>query len=646
MWRGQTGVMIGATPTWRHLAAVAAILAVAFAAFSGLIGEPRVSERIEALQVTISPAGENGLRITEVIDQDFGTRDRHGPEFVIPRDFGEPTDVTAASDDAPDQVATTSVFNGVRIRVGDPDKEVSGQHRYRVSYVLPEARLTSGELAVDAVGAESAIPIDNVDIRVVGFDLAETTCSAGATSDTGGCQLESEPDGGYRVQVEHLKPYRGVTVGGQITGRTEVVAPAAPALPDRRQNHRALYGVVALGLGALAAGLVHLWAVRTGSNEVSGSSAADAAFGGPPPPPPNASPAMAEVRSRNSAPESGPAGPVDHPVDAGPMSGGPPVAGRVTDAELGELVTIEFAPPSGIEPWQGALALRERVDDELVMAWFSGGVAADLLTIERDGPDTRLTPGPKYQSADPFTGQILAAMFGGRSDLTLGQYDKRFSDAWTSVRESEQKWASASGWWRSHPPKSSNGRLRGGVQKQGRSIFFFMAFLWCGFPIFGFLGGALSVFGVFSGWVGLVLAALLVPALVARIVYAPLLPGRSAAGSAYALRTESFRRFLVDSEGRHVEWAWSQGLLRQYSAWAVALGAADAWQRAMSASSVPPAEISNLTTPLLMYSMASSFSSTHTAPAPSGGGSFGGSSGGFGGGSVGGGGGGGSHGSW
>ena len=88
------------------------------------------------------------------------------------------------------------------------------------------------------------------------------------------------------------------------------------------------------------------------------------------------------------------------------------------------------------------------------------------------------------------------------------------------------------------------------------------------------------------------LFGLVVPALAAFAVYRTLLPVRSATGSAFALRAESFRRFLKASEGRHVEWAWKQGLLREYSAWAVALGAADAWERAMQASSVAPAELS------------------------------------------------------
>jgi hypothetical protein len=53
-----------------------------------LIGESHVDEKIEQLQVVVSPAGETGVRITETIDQDFGTTDRHGPQLVVPNDFG------------------------------------------------------------------------------------------------------------------------------------------------------------------------------------------------------------------------------------------------------------------------------------------------------------------------------------------------------------------------------------------------------------------------------------------------------------------------------------------------------------------------------------------------------------------------------
>ena len=80
-------------------------------------------------------------------------------------------------------------------------------------------------------------------------------------------------------------------------------------------------------------------------------------------------------------------------------------------------------------------------------------------------------------------------------------------------------------------------------------------------------------------------------------------------------------------------------MLRDYSAWAVALGAADAWSSAIKASEVPERN-SYLFGPLVLHTNLSAFSSTTTAPSSSGSGG-----GGFSGG-VGGGGGGGSSGSW
>jgi uncharacterized membrane protein YgcG len=138
-----------------------------------------------------------------------------------------------------------------------------------------------------------------------------------------------------------------------------------------------------------------------------------------------------------------------------------------------------------------------------------------------------------------------------------------------------------------------------------------------------------------SPWIA-VIAGLFVPLLTAAIAYRGMFASRSVTGSALALRSESFRRFLAASEGRHVEWAWQQGLVREYSAWAVALGAAEAWSEAVKASAIPDPEVA-LSGPLLLYSASSAFSSSHTAPSSSSGG---------GGGGIGGGGGGGSSGSW
>ena len=110
--------------------------------------------------------------------------------------------------------------------------------------------------------------------------------------------------------------------------------------------------------------------------------------------------------------------------------------------------------------------------------------------------------------------------------------------------------------------------------------------------------------------------AIVGPALAALAAYRSLLPARSAQGSALALQAESFRRFLHASEGKHVEWAWTHGLLREYSGWAVALGEADAWNRALAAADVPPPARASMG-PIIVAGHRSSITASHTKPSSS-----------------------------
>ena len=91
---------LGSLGTWRHAVVAASVLGGAALALAGLIGTDR-SEGFDGKQVTVTPTGDDGLRIREVVDQDFGRHDRHGYERIIPNDFGVPTDIEASSPDAP-----------------------------------------------------------------------------------------------------------------------------------------------------------------------------------------------------------------------------------------------------------------------------------------------------------------------------------------------------------------------------------------------------------------------------------------------------------------------------------------------------------------------------------------------------------------
>lgn len=592
--------MLGRISPWRHVVVAVTVLGCALLTMLGVIGGGKRVQRFDAKQITVQPSGVDGIRIREVVDEDFGTDQRHGYERNIPTDFGVPTEVTATSPDANADVGITDLGAETRIRLGDASTTITGQHRYILSYTLANARVSSGELALDIISAGEKFETGHFEVVVVGMELTNPLCNVGSSGTSGGCTLRRNGDA-YRVVFEPLKAGDGVTIGGTIMSRTAAVEPVLPALPSRTSDYRVVLSLAMLLLGSVGGAAVFVVDRRKGRNEVFSGGAAEAAYGTLP----------------------------------APSSDGVPSAvatSLVSDDRMAAMATIEFVPPKGVEPWQGSVLLRERINDETVAAWLSGLVAKEAVTLEKVDGDLVMASGPKRNQLDATSTRHIDAMMQNQTTLTLGTYDKEFAAAWKTVKTEQDELIKASGWWRRLPPNSTSG---GGVPAVILVIVFAVVF-------FGGASAVAAAVGIFKLWPLALVFGLAVPMVVALGVYHTMLPSLSATGSALALRTESFRRFLVASEGQHVEWAWKQGLLREYSAWAVALGAADAWGKALANSNVAPNDI-NMTSPLLVYSMGSAFAHTRTAPSSSGSSGF---SGGFSGGSVGGGGGGGSSGSW
>ena len=576
----------------RHLAVGGSLLAGPALVLAGVLGGGLHPERFDAKQVLVTPAGGDGVRVREVIDQDFGTNDRHGHERIIPNDFGVPTNIEASSPDAPAQLDAVDYGYETRIRLGDPDVTIDGQHRYVLSYTLPSAQLTTGMLALDIIANKETFETERFEVVVSGFELTDPTCNVGAFGDVGGCNLVREGDV-YRALIEPLEPGQGITIGGTIVSITAPADVPVPQMIERRSDASRV--PLALGVGALGgvAGLGgFVVARRLGRNEVGGGGAAGAAYG----------------------------------ADGGPTR-------MVSDRELESMVTTEFVPPQGLRPWQGAVLLNEQVDTDSVGAWFADQIALEVLVLRGD-PEV-LAPGPRLSQAPADVQELVHALFGADEQLELGSYQPRLESLWAAIRLDQLRLARESKWWKKFGP--------GEVPR-------FPTALSATVVVAGAVVGVSAWQGWLRAWPVALAVGFLVPALVAGANYRKLLPVRSANGSGLALRTESFRRFLEASEGQHVEWAWKNGLLREYTAWAVALGAADAWGRAVAHAAVPPADLSAQTSPMLMYTHWALWNATRSAPPPpssSGGGSGGGGwSGGFSGGSVGGGGGGGSSGSW
>lgn len=600
--------MIGRISKVRHAVVGVAIGGSSLLGLTGLIGAGNHPERFDAKTIVVSPAGVDGLRITEYVDQDFGHHSRHGYERVIPNDFGAPFDVQAFSPDAPDAVSVTGLGDRTQIRIGDPDVTKQGQHRYQLSYALPEAQLSQFGLALDIVAPRGeGWPGDNetgrMEVIVTGFELVNLRCDLGPIDAVGGCDFVQAAGGSptYRVVVEPLQANDGMSIYADVAALTEPTDVPAPELPDRRSDNRRLMAVGLIPAGLAGALPVYRRARRKGSNEVFAGGAADAAYGTLP------------------APRAD--GTVEPP---------PPVL-LVPDDELAELATIEFVPPRGIQPWQAQVLLTERVTDDTVSAWFSGLAGRQAIVLGETSSKLSIASGPRRNELSPQDAQLLSTFLNQRDPYVTGTYDPHFAAAWSSVHAMQRESIASSGWWKRLSPGSGFGLKSGGSPFAVLAIVVFVL-VWAGSAV-------TAAVGLFRSWPLAVAFGLLLPAIIAFFMYRTLLPARNAQGTALALRTESFRRFLDASEGKHVEWAWSHGLLREYSAWAVALGEAEAWSRALGQANIPAAA-RMMAGPILIHNMGSSIQSSRTAPSSSGG------SGGGGGGGSGGGGGGGSSGSW
>lgn len=552
-------------------------------------------ERFNAKTVVVSPVAthSDGLRITEYVDIDFGTTQRRGYERSIPLDFGEPIDITASSPSAPDDLGLERVGDELRIRVGDPDIVNTGRHRYELAYTLPETGLASGVFALDIIGTQETLRTERFTVVISGIDLADTVCSVGGLSEAGGCDLLRTARG-LEAEITALEPGQGITIQGRITATGSPVAvDPGPPLPERVPDNTVVVAALMLLSGLGGGWAMRRRSIRQGSNLIGGDgSAAGAAFSD----------------------------------GSGPLR-------KVTDRELAAMATIEFVPPADISPWEGIVILEEALTGQATEAWFTtlhGLGVINLTEVTEPTKGLQIAPGPQFTTLDPTEASLLASLLPGNSSRVLAGYDADFAAVWKQVATWQTQHITARHWWQR--PIGTSGAF---FIQIGAGMLAFVAVL-------ATMIGGVSIqasgagIGAVTGtvWFGVLWSAAIVAG-VALMAGVTTRRSRTAAGSAAYLKTESFRRFLAASEARHVEEAWKRGVIREYTAWAVALGEADAWRRA-ARSVVDPTVSAAVTS--ASFGTHRYFSTAHTQPSSSGSGSSGGG--------VGSGGGGGRSGSW
>jgi hypothetical protein len=547
--------------------------------------------RLERIWAGASIDADGTAAIHEVIDDNFGnsTTENHGLERKIPGLHpGDP--FAADSPDAPDGIASVSPTfideeQGVDIRIGDPNHTISGRHRYVLDYRLP--LMDGNDLHFDGVGTGWELTVEQAQLEVVApWRWEDVHCFLGAQGSKDPCTIEQPEPGHLHVVVDKdLTAGHGATIravrGADLPARPDL--PVPPAERPKQSGAGIAEPTVLAFLAALGAGLATSRLVRRAGRErvgIGAGGATDAAYA---------------------------VGGSEQLVDA---------------ADLAELATTEFAPPDDLTPSMGGIILHEGLQPEHKVAWLIEAAIAGAVDLEEEGGKTvridRLADG------DVATRGLLDGMFGDRTSITLGKYDATFAGGWSALGTTLEGWEKGSGLWdaRAHRRKII-ARVLGILIGIVGLVLTVAGAAAAGRLSPGYLG--LSSFGAIVFGIG-----------AAMVIRGWELEVRTPAGSGQYLRVESFRRFLHDSEAFHAEEAAKRGVLREYTAWAVALGEVDRWRKAVQSSTVIPDNTAGLNYVFLAPMLASSVSHASTAPSSSGGGGGGGVGGGGGGGGGGG----------
>jgi hypothetical protein len=589
--------------------------------------------------VTSVVRDDRTVEVTEDVTQHFGTP-RHGIERTIPLhddagDHAMRSLVVSTDEGTPDQVSLLEGqgFDGVTVRVGDPDTTITGTHRYRLTYVLERAVTTPapGErgtvlLASPGVPSTEVVPADRGPVDRVAFDAfsdwrqpiygstytvvgpagpVAVACYQSYGSSTPCASATPTADGAVFQAAAPVSPYQPFTV--QVDWPEGTFGPAVVHGPERGSWSvrlaavgTSLLGVVVVAVAA--AGRRRLLWARTREGVVATFDADGAAS------------------SDAATSELVPASPrVDPP--------------------------LEFVPPMGLRPAQllrldeGAGANPARLLAATVIDLAASG-ELELVAAARDEDwIARHRPGGAGRELSPYEGRVLSALF------PEGEDEVRFGDRTESLSESRNRILE-----QLDDDLERRGLLarRLGTTGSGCGSRVVATFVTFAVAVAVAVGGGLLLRNL--PWrPAMLLAGAAVGVAVALWGLAAVhRAGRdlTVRGLGASYRSQGFRRFFDASEEMHARAAADAGLLRQYLGYAVAFDAVDRWVGAFDAPDL--AWLGTNDVALLtgwVYGSTIAHAATPPAPVSSGSGSsgfagFGGGFGGGGGGGMGGGGGG------
>lgn len=604
----------------RLLSAAFVLIAVCLTGIAGavatVVGDSERVARYDA--VAELSASDSTVAVTEVIEYDFGRETRRGIERTIPDlTTAGRASVRVGSPTAPDDLQIIE-RRGTVLRVGDPAVNIKGRHVYQIDYTL-ETVLQGDRLSWNAIGTDTAVDTEETRIHLLSpFELSNIECFVGLEGSTRTCSARQLEAGHVLITTGSMAPNVGITVNAILDpDRTAADAMALPQIapPDLTTDDPGVSAwrpfLVTLGLGSLAALPAIGFTRRMGREQVWEGANISGLLADP------WSPEARRAEPAEPGAETTAVGVPAAPTDVRAIR-------RIDAKELSEMASIDFAPPPDRTPSEGGVIWAEKAKTEHVVAWLLERALTGEIDLVPEGKGDDLV---LHRGSTPVGDANLERMLRGRDRIDLSSYDASFGQGWEQQLRAMNRYIDKSPLWDER-----------GARFQTMAVVLGVIAALAGLALVA-LGAFLAAKSGAGPLVFTAIGAVLAGLALGTLFFSWELKVRSPKGSEVWVRLESFRRFLERSEAKHVEWAAEHGLLREYSAWAVALDQADHWNDLVKQSPVASQyDPTGVHLALISSRLGSSVRTASTAPSSS--------SGGGGGGSVGGGGGGGGVGSW
>ena len=535
----------------RRTIAVLILATGALLATSG-IARAQFTEQIDGYDVSIELRTDGSLRITEIIDYDFGVTEHHGIFRDVPtrvhyddtydRVYPLTVESVSASGGASADYTVEQDGSLTRIKIGDPDETISGEHTYTIVYTVEGATNGFGdhdELYWNAIGDTWPVSIDDVTVNVEAPGaITDSLCFQGPERSTLPCDGQKVRGSAATFRQQHLDPYSGVTI--VLAFPKGVLNEPAPILEERWSLSSAfrltpVTGGVSGALLLLIVGgaAVTLW--RTGRDRRYRGSPIDQVMGNPT---------------------------------------GEDEAVPIFDADTE--APVEFAPPDDMRPGQMGTLVDEQANTLDVSATIVDLAVRGFLMIQeipKEGwfgkPDWTLI---KLEESEAglltYERRLLNALFRDGTEVTISDLRNTFAARLEGVEESLYVDVVNRGWFRSRPDK-----VRSTWQARGVVALI--------------LGAALTfVLARWTHW-GLLGIPLLVGGLL-LLIFAKRMPARTASGTAMLRRVRGFRRVIETAETHMSQWAEKEMIFTTFLPYAVVFGCTDKWAKAFAALGVQP----------------------------------------------------------